>query len=193
MNFKRFFLAVLLLVLLSSTAFATPGDRALKLGMSGDDVQYVQQLLTEAGYYTGAEDGVFGQGTQDAVQNFQVGNGLDADGVVGMSTLRYLMRSTDAEESRYGRAIAMTASAYSAYDPGNSNYTAQGHLVRKGIAAVDSSVIPLGTRLYIPGYGYAIADDTGGAIYGNRIDLAFDSHNEAINFGIQRVTVYILN
>ena len=58
--------------------------------------------------------------------------------------------------------------------------------------AVDPHVIPLGTRLYIPGYGFAIADDTGGAIKGHVIDLAFDSHQEAINFGVRHITVYIL-
>lgn len=193
MKIRNFLLVVLMLVLLSSAAYAAPGDRALKLGMNGNDVNYVQRLLTDAGYYTGAIDGAFGQGTLDAVVSFQASNGLNADGVVGTTTLRYLQRSGDSEGSRYGRAMTMTASAYSAYDAGNSSYTARGNLVHKGLVAVDPSVIPLGTRLYIPGYGYAVADDVGGAINGNRIDLAFDSHNEAMNFGVQRVTVYILD
>ena len=53
-------------------------------------------------------------------------------------------------------------------------------------------MIPLGTRVYIPGYGEAIADDTGGAIVGNRIDIAFDSHEEAIYFGRQQLEIYII-
>jgi len=51
--------------------------------------------------------------------------------------------------------------------------TATGVPVDRGIVAVDPSVIPLGTRLYIPGYGYAVAADTGGGIRGNMIDLGY--------------------
>ena len=86
----------------------------------------------------------------------------------------------------------MSASAYSAEDPGNTAYTARGNLLRRGYVSVDPDVIPLGTKLYIEGYGYAVADDTGGAIVGNRIDLAMDSHGEAINFGLRTVKVYVL-
>ena len=52
---------------------------------------------------------------------------------------------------------------------------------------------PLGTEVYVEGYGYAVADDTGGAIIGHRIDLAMDSYNEAIQFGRRIVKVYILD
>ncbi|MBV8655919.1 MAG: 3D domain-containing protein, partial [Candidatus Eremiobacteraeota bacterium] len=61
-----------------------------------------------------------------------------------------------------------------------------------GIVAVDPSVIPLGTRLFIPGYGLAIAGDTGGAIRGFRIDLGFNSERDALLFGRREVTVYRL-
>uniref|UniRef100_UPI003864B31E 3D domain-containing protein n=1 Tax=Anaerovibrio slackiae TaxID=2652309 RepID=UPI003864B31E len=54
-------------------------------------------------------------------------------------------------------------------------------------------VIPLGTKVYIPGYGTAVAADTGGAIRGNKIDLCMESYGEAINFGRRPVEVYILN
>jgi 3D (Asp-Asp-Asp) domain-containing protein len=62
----------------------------------------------------------------------------------------------------------------------------------KGVVAVDPRFIPLGTRLYIENYGYAIAGDTGGAIKGNRIDLAFNSHHEAEAIGRRNVRVMIL-
>jgi 3D (Asp-Asp-Asp) domain-containing protein len=58
---------------------------------------------------------------------------------------------------------------------------------------VDPRVIPLGTRLYIPGYGFAIAGDTGGAIVGRRIDLGFDSLGDAMAFGRRAVKVYTLH
>ena len=51
----------------------------------------------------------------------------------------------------------------------------------------------MGTRLYIEGYGYAVADDIGGAIKGTRIDLAFESRGDALRFGVQKVNVYILD
>lgn len=189
----RFFLLAALVLLLScSTALAAPG--VLRYGAQGDDVVAVQQELAALGYYSGPVDGVFGSGTQQAVLQFQLANGLTADGVVGSETRAYLSRGGEpASVSRGTRFLTMIATAYSAYDDGNGSRTYGGHPVRRGLVAVDPSVIPLGTRLYIEGYGYAVADDIGSAIKGNRIDLAFDSYSEAIQFGRRPVTVYILD
>lgn len=63
--------------------------------------------------------------------------------------------------------------------------------LQRGIAAVDPQVIPMGTRLYVEGYGEAIAADQGNAIKGNRMDLFFDSHQEALNYGKKTVKVII--
>ena len=90
-------------------------------------------------------------------------------------------------------AIVMEASAYLAGDGDGAGITATGLPAVRGIAAVDPDVIPLGTRLFIPGYGEAIAADTGGAIVGNKIDLVMDSYGEAMDFGRQDVTVYVLD
>jgi 3D (Asp-Asp-Asp) domain-containing protein len=57
---------------------------------------------------------------------------------------------------------------------------------------VDPKVIPLGTRLFIPGYGYGIAADTGGVIDGNRIDLCYETRAEAMLWGRRTVTITIL-
>ena len=94
---------------------------------------------------------------------------------------------------RSSRAIVMEASAYLAGDGDGAGITATGVPAVRGIAAVDPDVIPLGTRLFIPGYGEAIAADTGGAIVGNKIDLVMDSYGEAMDFGRQDVTVYVLD
>ncbi len=94
--------------------------------------------------------------------------------------------------NKYSRVLTMEASAYSSQDPGNGNYTATGSRLKKGIVSVDPRLIPLGTRLYVEGYGYAVADDVGGAIKGHRIDLAYDSRSEALQFGRQTVKVYVL-
>ena len=56
---------------------------------------------------------------------------------------------------------------------------------------VDSSVIPLGSEIVIDGHTY-VAEDTGSAIKGNRIDIYFDTHQEALNFGVQYADVYII-
>ena len=89
-------------------------------------------------------------------------------------------------------AIDMVATAYTAQCIGCSGYTATGYRAGHGIVAVDPRVIPLGTRLYIPGYGFAIAGDTGGAIVGDRIDLGFDSLGDALSYGRRTVKVYTL-
>jgi 3D (Asp-Asp-Asp) domain-containing protein len=89
-------------------------------------------------------------------------------------------------------ALEMVATAYTADCIGCSGYTATGYRAGHGIVAVDPNVIPLGTKLYIPGYGFAIAGDTGGAIVGRRIDLGFDSIAGALEFGRRPVKVYTL-
>jgi 3D (Asp-Asp-Asp) domain-containing protein len=94
------------------------------------------------------------------------------------------------------RSLAMRASAY---DPGPRSCgkyadgtTCTGLKAGYGVVAVDPRVIRLGTRLYIEGYGFAIAGDRGRAIKGNKIDLGFDTYREAILFGRRNVTVHIL-
>jgi 3D (Asp-Asp-Asp) domain-containing protein len=100
----------------------------------------------------------------------------------GLEKTSYLARS----------AMQMVATAYTASCSGCSGITASGRPAGHGIVAVDPSVIPLGTRLYIPGYGFAVAGDTGGAIRGSRIDLGFNSLRDALLFGRRAVTVYRL-
>jgi len=89
--------------------------------------------------------------------------------------------------------MRMLATAYTAYCGGRcSGRTALGWAAGYGIVAVDPRVIPLRSRLYIPGYGYAVAGDTGGSIRGSRIDLGFNTYRDAREFGRRDVTVYIL-
>ena len=86
-------------------------------------------------------------------------------------------------------ATAYTAGSATAYPTG---YTATGVLARRGIVAVDPHLIPLGSTVFVPGYGIALAADTGGAIIGHRIDLCMDAYGEAMHFGRRTVQVYIL-
>ena len=94
------------------------------------------------------------------------------------------------------RVITMVATGYDGCYECNKPYygypSYTGLPLARGIVAVDPNVIPMGTRLYVEGYGSAIAADQGNAIKGHRIDLFFDSHQEALNFGKKTVKVTIL-
>ncbi|MEN6413249.1 MAG: 3D domain-containing protein [Veillonellales bacterium] len=102
--------------------------------------------------------------------------------------------------TNYKDVLDITATAYAPGPHDNEQWgskTYSGTEVRPGIIAVDPKIIPLGSRVYIQypdGHGtYATAEDTGGAIKGNRIDIAKWSVGEAEDFGIQQVKVYILD
>ena len=90
------------------------------------------------------------------------------------------------------RALSMVATGYSPYEGSGSGRCATGMRAGYGVVAVDPRVIHLGTRLYVEGYGYAVAGDTGGAIKGRRIDLGHTTHREASMVGRRRVKVWVL-
>jgi uncharacterized protein YabE (DUF348 family) len=107
--------------------------------------------------------------------------------VVAMGSITNVSRSgtnLNFREARY-----MSASAYTY----TGNRTATGKQPAVGLVAVDPSVIPLGTRLYVEGYGYAQAADTGGSIKGDRIDLFMEDRSQCLNWGRRTVKVYILD
>lgn len=201
------------LVLSSFSADALAGV-LVKEGCRGEAVATVQTLLIEQGYLVGEADGVAGAATANAIRSFQRAHGLKVDGVCGELTFAELGPGMDASlidsycethgdhsgqhpssffSSDMGRCVYVGATGYSAFDPGNNSYTACGTLVRHGVIAVDPSFIPLGTRVYIPGYGEAIAEDIGWGIQGNFIDVAFDTHEEALAFGRQDLEIYIMD
>jgi 3D (Asp-Asp-Asp) domain-containing protein len=95
------------------------------------------------------------------------------------------------------KEITVTATAYTASCEGCSGITATGVNIKdnpdKKVISVDPSVIPLGSEVYVEGYGYAVAADTGGAIKGNKIDVFIPDKQDAINWGKQQVEVKVLN
>jgi|GEM_PF-586200 len=102
--------------------------------------------------------------------------------------------SVDGINVKYHKVIKVEASAYSNEQANLDDFTSTGLLVRHGIVAVDPNVIPYGTHLYIEGYGYGVAGDTGGAIKGNKVDLAFPTVKECLQYGRKsNVKVYILD
>ncbi len=109
------------------------------------------------------------------------------DRVVATGTLSVASRS--GRDFSFNKAMTVTSTAYTH----TGNRTATGTSPRVGTVAVDPSVIPLGTKLYVEGYGYARAEDTGGAIKGNKIDVFFDSASTCRKWGVKRVKIYVLD
>lgn len=88
---------------------------------------------------------------------------------------------------KYSRKLTVVATGYTH----TGNRTATGTYPKRGTMAVDRSVITMGSYGYVPGYGQVHAEDTGGAIKGNRIDLFFESRGEAVAWGRRTVDLYI--
>ncbi|MFD0828811.1 LysM peptidoglycan-binding domain-containing protein [Neobacillus sp. M.A.Huq-85] len=103
----------------------------------------------------------------------------------------------EAKSDSSSKEITVKATAYTASCEGCSGITATGMNIKANpnqkVIAVDPTVIPLGSKVYVEGYGEAIAGDTGGAIKGNRIDVFIPSEHDAINFGVKHLKVTILN
>ena len=187
---------MLMLICFCSAAFAAA--ILVKDGSRGQAVKHVQTLLIEQGYLSGEADGICGPQTVAAIKKFQEAKGLEVDGICGDGTYRVLSGGKTYEppavdpETHAGTMFYVSATAYSAQDPGNSVHTATGTKVRHGVIAVDPAVIPLGTHVFIPGYGEAVAEDIGG-FHGNHIDVAFDTYGEALAFGRQNFEIYIMD
>lgn len=101
-----------------------------------------------------------------------------------------------AKKQSVAKNLTVTATAYTASCEGCSGITAAGVNLKENpdakVIAVDPSVIPLGTKVYVEGYGYATAADTGGAIKGNKIDVFIPTQSAAMAWGKRQVNVQIL-
>lgn len=105
----------------------------------------------------------------------------------------------DGEMLTYSRSEQFKATAYTHTDEGCNMITATGTTVRIGTVAVDPSVIPYGTKMFIVSndgkyiYGLSAAEDCGGAIKDKRLDLYFPTTAECFQFGVRECTVYFLD
>ena len=107
--------------------------------------------------------------------------------------------TADGQVLTYSHSAQFKATAYTKTDEGCNDITATGTTVRVGTVAVDPTVVPYGTRMFIVTndgsyiYGIGTAEDCGGAIKENRLDLYFDTDAECWTFGVRNCTVYFLD
>ena len=114
-------------------------------------------------------------------------------GIVTPGAVALAMQNDDHRDS----SLQATVSAYSWQEPGNGAdgaITRSGTVAHWGTVAVDPHVIPLGSRLQIEGYDTVFtAEDTGGAVVGNRIEIFFPDEGAALAFGVRSLTVTLVN
>ena len=177
------------------TSLSISDSKILTQGVTGIDCQTYEVVL---------HDGV--EITRELVSKERTREPVAEVKAVGAASggVRLLEKGDDFS---YSKVITCNATAYDLSFqscgkwPGDPGYgiTASGTHAKYGTVAVDPRVIPLGTRMYIEStdgsfvYGYCVAEDTGGAIKGNTVDLFFSSYNECMQFGRRSVKVYILD
>lgn len=177
---------------LTSVYAAQNGETVLAPGDSGKKVIRLQNKLLLHGYNPGSVDGVYGEGTAEAVRRFQAEQNLARTGIADGDVWDRL-DSAPRFTGNYKKVLRMEATAYTPNDGDGNGRTAMGGFAGKGHAAVDPNIIPLGSEVYIEGYGYAICDDIGGAIRGNIIDVGVDNYDQAYKWGMKpKVNVYLI-
>lgn len=149
-----------------------------------EGVQGQKEISTKITFENGKE--IARQIINELVTNQPIGK------IVAEGTLGAITTSRGGDKVLYTSAISVRATAYS-----NDGITSTGSKTVRDAdgyssIAVDPNVIPYGTRIYIPGYGFGIAQDCGSAIKGNRIDVYLNSEYEAMNWGVRLIDIYIL-
>lgn len=160
----------------------------------------VKRKLVAEEKVSDSQDKIVAVGTKVLVAQVSRGNS-DKASASNNDSNQATTKKSSAKESpaapQGGNEITMSATAYTASCNGCSGVTATGINLKSNpnakVVAVDPSVIPLGSKVWVEGYGYAVAGDTGGAIKGNRIDLFVSSKDQAYRFGRKNVKVRILN
>lgn len=120
---------------------------------------------------------------------------IESEAVLSETETESIEETTSNEMNDSAKKIIVVATAYSRNQPSLTNITAMGIDLSENpqVIAVDPAVIPLGTKVYVDGYGEAIAGDTGSAIIGNRVDLHMESIDASFAWGIQEVELTILD
>lgn len=185
-------LAFGLLVSAPVSGFAAMGDHTLRPGTWDNDVYELQGKLKALGFYDFAvTTGYYGPVTKQAVTDYQRAKSLSVDGIAGPQTFNSIQNNVTK------KSMTVSATAYTASCEGCSGTTFNGTNLKEipyaKVIAVDPNVIPIGSVVYVPGYGYAVADDTGGGIDGKEIDVFMKNYSDAVNWGRKSVNITILN
>lgn len=164
---------------------------------------YQDDPETEAGEEKVLDEGEDGSKTKIIKITFHQGEEFDRE-IVSVETkepkdkkilrgTKIVWRTLDTPDGpvQYWKKMRVYATHYDSHCPGCDETTATGMRQGKGVIAVDPNVIPLRSKVYVPGYGHAIAGDTGGAIKGNIIDLGFEDAKTA-GWYAHFVDVYLL-
>lgn len=169
--------------------------KVLRNGNIGRPVAELQRQLKAWGVYNSSVDGIYGNGTKQAVSNFQKQKGLKVDGIAGSRTFSKLNERAN-QVSLNVKELTVSSTAYTASCEGCSGTTRMGINLKAyddgKVIAVDPDVIPLGSIVEVEGYGQAIAADTGGAIDGNEIDVFMPKEADALKWGRKQVKVKII-
>lgn len=116
---------------------------------------------------------------------------------VGTKVVTASVSRGDSTAPANGKEFYVTATAYTPYCNGCSGFSATGINLRNDenlkLIAVDPNIIPLGSKVWVEGYGYAIAGDTGGSIKGNKIDILVQTKQQAYSWGRKKVRIKVLN
>ncbi|WP_416828352.1 3D domain-containing protein [Ectobacillus polymachus] len=195
-------------------------NKSLQVDFTKDETQYVQATTLHVRSGAGLDYPIIGlltQGQQVKIVS-PVQNGwakIEYNGEAAYVPTQYLeAKQADSKQTQApaeeqhkeqlkeqpkvaaAKEIQVVATSYCASEAGNSDLTAAGYDIQKNpgmkLIAVDPKVIPLGTKVWVEGYGEAIAGDTGGAIKGNRIDVLLPTLDQANQWGRKTVTVRIL-
>ncbi|HET7657077.1 MAG TPA: peptidoglycan-binding protein [Bacillales bacterium] len=173
--------------------------RRLYRGLNGTSVKNLQEQLKELGYYHYRVTGIFGPITEQAVKDFQSAMGLPVTGKAGPHTLNELHQRAGSPVSENGdqkERITVSSTSYTANCSGCSGITKSGVDLNAypdaKVVAVDPLKIPLGSEVYVPGYGLARAVDSGAAIDGNEIDVFLANRSNALDWGRKTLTVTVL-
>lgn len=154
-------------------------DKVLEGGVEGKKVQIIKTI-----YYDGKEYGREIVGTEITPPKDKV--------ILRGTKIIWKELETDDGEIKYWKKVRVWATHYDSHCPGCDEWTATGMKQGKGVIAVDPRVIKLGSKVYVPGYGMAVAGDTGGAIKGNIIDLGFEDAKTA-GWSAKFTDIYILD
>ncbi|MDI9639339.1 3D domain-containing protein [Kamptonema cortianum] len=165
------------------------------------EVKYVFNRSMSAGRIKKVTDGVTGSKVVTLTHYLKDGKVIKTEKAVEETPAEpavfHMGRSgfnmTDRGSFTRAKLLEMESTAYLPTDGGGHGITASGRRADFGVVAVDPRVIPLGTLLFVEGYGFAIAADTGGAIKGNKIDVCLKSRRAAMQWGRRKVKVHIFN